>query len=113
MFLEKIAEEIKLELHDKHMMYIDGEDSATHRYCKQIIWRVLKSHFDKHQENSVVLINRFEADSEANHILNRTLTDDEWEKITSEIHQVESYFDNPYIHMIDVITDMHTDANLS
>ena len=42
MNLEKIAEEIKLELHDKHMMYIDGEDSVTHRWCKQIIWRVLK-----------------------------------------------------------------------
>jgi len=53
MNLEKIAEEIKLELHDKHMMYIDGEDQVTHRWCKQIIWRVLKSHFNKHTETNL------------------------------------------------------------
>jgi hypothetical protein len=50
MNLEKIAEEIKLELHDKHMMYINGEDSVTHRWCRQIIWRVLKKHFGSTKE---------------------------------------------------------------
>jgi len=50
MNLEKIAEEIKLELHDKHMMYIDGEDSVTHRLCKQIIWRVLNKYLNKESE---------------------------------------------------------------
>ena len=45
--LEEIADEIKLELHDKHMMHIDGEDSVTHRWCKQIIWRVLNKYFSK------------------------------------------------------------------
>ena len=93
-------------------MYIDGEDSVTHRYCKQIIWRILKAHFDKHQEIYCSIINRFEANVEAQNILNRPLTDDEWERITSEIHQEQNYFDNPYIHMIDVIT-IYMDANLS
>lgn len=51
MNLEKIAEEIKLELHDKHMMYIDGEDSVTHRWCKQIIWKVLNKYFNKEETN--------------------------------------------------------------
>ena len=50
--LEEIADEIKLELHDKHMMYIDGEDNVTHRWCKQIIWRVLNKHLHKESEVS-------------------------------------------------------------
>jgi hypothetical protein len=106
MNLEKIAEEIKLELHDKHMMYIDGEDQVTHRWCKQIIWRVIKKHFDKYQENSVVLINRFEADQYANDVLQRRLEDDEWQKIVKEIHEAQDYIDGAYVHMSDMICEM-------
>lgn len=106
MNIEKIADEIKLELHDKHMMYIDGEDQVTHRLCKQIIWRVIKSHFDKYQSDSVVLVNRFEADAESDRILNRPLEDDEWNKITTELHRVDDFFDTPFIHMTDIICEM-------
>ena len=106
MDIEKIANEIKLELHHSHMMYIDGEDQVTHRLCKQIIWRVIKSHFDKYQSDSVVLVNRFEADAESDRILNRPLEDDEWNKITTELHQVDDFFDAPFIHMTDIICEM-------
>jgi hypothetical protein len=51
--LEEIADEIKLELHDKNMMYIDGEDNVTHRWCKQIIWRVLSKRLNPVVESEV------------------------------------------------------------
>jgi hypothetical protein len=109
--LEKIAEQIKLELHDKHMMYIDGEDSVTHRWCKKIIWRVLNEHLGKTQDSSlpskIVILSRTEANKEANEILNRNLEDEEWEKIVKEIHQVSDYFEEPYIQMTDIICEMN------
>ena len=51
--LEALADEIKLELHDKNMMYIDGEDNVTHRWCKQIIWRVLSKRLNPIVESEV------------------------------------------------------------
>jgi len=109
MNLEKIADEIKLELHDKHMMYIDGEDHITHRWCKQIIWRILSKYFGNNTLPSrIVLLSRLEANVEAQDRLNRDLTDDEWQKIVKEIHQVHDFFDLPYVHMTDIIDDMNT-----
>ena len=114
MNLEKIAEEIKLELHDKHMMYIDGEDHITHRWCKQIIWRILNKYFgDNTLPSRIVLLSRIEANVEAQDRLNRDLTDDEWQKIVTEIHHVHDFFDLPYVHMTDIIDDIHTETNLS
>ena len=109
MNLDKIADEIKLELHDKHMMYIDGEDHITHRWCKQIIWRILNKYFGNNTLPSrIVLLSRIEANVEAQDRLNRDLTDDEWQKIVKEMHQVHDFFDKPFIHMTDIIDDMNT-----
>ena len=113
MNLEKIAEEIKLELHDKHMMYIDGEDQVTHRWCKQIIWRVLKTHFGKHLSDTLSFGSRSELNDHIQDTLGRNVTDEEWERVTGEIHQVDRYFDEPFIHMMDVVCEIHTETNLS
>ena len=107
MNLDKIADEIKLELHDKHMMYIDGEDHITHRWCKQIIWRILSKYFGNNTlPSKIVLFSRLEANVEAQDKLNRDLTDDEWQSIVKEIHQEHDFFNLPYIHMSDMICEM-------
>ena len=56
--------------------------------------------------SKIVLLSRAEANVEARDKLSRDLTDDEWEKIVKEIHQVDDYFDAPYIHMSDMICEM-------
>lgn len=87
--LEEIAEEIKLELHDKHMMYIDGEDDVTHRWCKQIIWRVLKKHLHQeiedlnhYQNNTIVAYDRSQLDD----ALGKKATDADWAVCQDAIH---------------------------
>jgi hypothetical protein len=112
MNLEKIAEEIKLELHDKHMMYIDGEDSVTHRLCKQIIWRVIKKHFSKHLNETLSFASRSELNDHIQDILGRNVTDEEWERVKGEIHQVDRYFDEPFEHMIDVVSDIKAESEV-
>jgi len=48
--IEELAEEIKLNLHHYHMMYIDGEDEITHRWCKRIIYRTIKNHIKRKEK---------------------------------------------------------------
>ncbi len=57
--------------------------------------------------SKIVLLSRAEANVEAQDKLSRDLTDEEWEKIVKEIHQVDDYFDVPYIHMSDIICEMN------
>jgi hypothetical protein len=50
--IEELAEKIKLNLHHYHMMYIDGEDEVTHRWCKRIIYRTIKKHIKERKNNA-------------------------------------------------------------
>jgi len=58
----------------------------------------------------IVLLTRQEADAEALRILNRILTDEEWNDIEKNIIEEDEYFNAPYMHMLDMVKDLNTDC---
>tara|TARA_R100000479_G_scaffold163678_1_gene102296 strand:- start:311 stop:502 length:192 start_codon:yes stop_codon:yes gene_type:complete len=48
--IEELAESIKFNLHKHHMMYIDGEDQVTHRWCRRIIYVTIADHIKRKGE---------------------------------------------------------------